>query len=100
MDNIPHDRKDVILDCAEIHTRDELHDVLSDLLALPEWYGRNLDALHDCLTESGADTRLTVCHAEELRRNLGAYADRFLLVLRNCAGENPAFRLTVEDMQA
>ena len=31
--------------------KDVLHDVLARELELPEWYGRNLDALHDCLTE-------------------------------------------------
>ena len=30
---------------------DALYDQLSDDLALPEWFGRNLDALFDCLTE-------------------------------------------------
>lgn len=27
------------------------HDYLADALCLPEYYGKNLDALYDCLTE-------------------------------------------------
>lgn len=27
------------------------HDYLTDALGLPEYYGKNLDALYDCLTE-------------------------------------------------
>lgn len=27
------------------------HDYLADALGLPEYYGKNLDALYDCLTE-------------------------------------------------
>lgn len=88
--------KILTLDGAAVHTRDELHDALSAALSLPEWYGRNLDALHDCLTEIGAETRLVIRNPEALREHLGAYADRFLLVLRDSAEENPAFRADIE----
>ena len=36
---------------AQLTTKDTVHDAMAAALELPEWYGRNLDALHDCLTE-------------------------------------------------
>lgn len=42
---------EIILDGRTVDSRETLHQRLSELLHLPVWYGRNLDALHDCLTE-------------------------------------------------
>lgn len=36
---------------AQLKDKELLHDVLAQQLELPEYYGRNLDALHDCLTQ-------------------------------------------------
>lgn len=41
----------IVLDGSVITGREQLHDAVSQQLALPEWYGRNLDALYDCLGE-------------------------------------------------
>ena len=43
--------KSVELIASQLTDKEVLHDVLVEELQLPEWYGRNLDALHDCLTE-------------------------------------------------
>ena len=43
--------KQVILDGSAITTRTQFHDAVAQQLQLPEWYGRNLDALYDCLGE-------------------------------------------------
>ena len=43
--------KRVELIASQLTDKDILHDVLIRELELPEWYGRNLDALHDCLTQ-------------------------------------------------
>ena len=73
--------------------RGALHDLFADTLSLPEWYGRNLDALHDCLTSMNEDVRVTVA-ADELIGTLGArYVEQFLRLLRDCAEENPHITL-------
>ena len=43
--------KRVELLASQMTDKEVLHDVLAKELALPQWYGRNLDALHDCLME-------------------------------------------------
>lgn len=41
----------IIIDAADMRDRDSLHLVLKEALNLPDYYGRNLDALWDCLME-------------------------------------------------
>jgi len=41
---------ELVIDGSRIASEEDLHDVISKGLALPNWYGRNLDALWDVLT--------------------------------------------------
>ena len=41
----------VLCDFARLGTPDAVYDYLSEELQLPPYFGRNLDALHDVLTE-------------------------------------------------
>lgn len=62
------------------------HESIAAALQFPAYYGANLDALHDCLTEIGAPTVLIAAHA--------ASADaRMMRVLRASVRENPALSL-------
>ena len=79
-----------------IRTRDELHDALIRALNLPTWYGRNLDALYDCLADLNQDTELRLLHPARLEEALGGYARSLLSVLRDATAENPHFRVTLE----
>lgn len=45
----------VSLDCGGLSPA-QLHDALALALDFPTWYGRNLDALYDCLTQLREDT--------------------------------------------
>lgn len=82
--------RQIVLDGAQIATRGALHDVLAQQLQLPEWYGRNLDALFDCLTDVCEPTQLTLVHAQAMEQQLGGYAQAFAQVLRLAAQENSA----------
>jgi len=44
------------LDCRQMEDREHLHDYLAQTLEFPSWYGRNLDALYDMLTDIMEDT--------------------------------------------
>lgn len=52
------------IDCAELQTRAELHNALAQLPCFPQWYGRNLDALYDVLTDIAEETQLHFHHWE------------------------------------
>ena len=47
-----------ILDGGSVGSRQALHQTLAAGLRFPDWYGGNLDALHDCLTDVGEPTEL------------------------------------------
>ena len=83
----------VTLDGRFMTTRDNAHEHLAQQLKLPDWYGRNFDALYDLLTAGiGAET-IVLTHAGELEE-LGAYGRRLLQVLRDAAESGgPAFEI-------
>ena len=80
------------INAAEIHTAGQLHELLSEELGFPRYYGMNLDALYDCLTDAEAEITMLNCGA--LAENLGERkAESFFRVLSDSAESNP--RLTV-----
>lgn len=71
--------KEIIIDGRKIQNKEVLHDVLKDKLDFPDYYGRNLDALWDCLT-GWMDLPLTLVwrNFEFSKRFLSSYADDLL----------------------
>ncbi len=86
-----------LIDGAAVCSRDELHDSLARQLKLPAYYGRNLDALFDCLSDIHEPCEIVLRGAEELFVHLGIYADVLQDVLRDAAEENPVLHLVIED---
>ena len=81
----------VLCDFARLGTPDAVYDYLSEELHLPPYFGRNLDALHDCLTDIGAPTRLILTGAA------APVAQRFLPVLRDAAKRNRYLSVEVHE---
>lgn len=71
---------EIILDFSNIKDKTELHIYLKRELQLPDYYGNNMDALHDCLSEHGNNLCITVVHFDVLKQALGDYADVLLQV--------------------
>ncbi len=46
------------VDGVQVESVPELHGALAEALGFPDYYGRNLDALHDCLRDVPAETVL------------------------------------------
>lgn len=85
-----------VLDGEKITDREMLHDILAEQLALPEWYGRNLDALYDCLTERREAAEIRILQKSVLEERLGGYAKALENVLSAIAGENPEISVLVQ----
>lgn len=82
--------KKIILDFCPIRTREEVHEYLEMKLDLPDYYGKNLDALYDCLTELGEDTCVGFFETEE-PHGITEYLRRVKQVMRDAEEDNPHF---------
>ena len=60
--------KVVILDGKLIKKRS--HDYLSEVFDFPSYYGRNLDALYDCLTDIGVETEIHLINSRYVSLDL------------------------------
>ena len=65
------------------------HDALAEAFGFPAYYGRNLDALHDCLGDIGEDTAVIVTDMGSADEN----GRRILTVLADSCRENPHLSL-------
>lgn len=79
----------IILNGAQLSTREEMHAYLAKMLHLPAYYGNNLDALHDCLTEIGEETELIL-----LNWDVYEHTRRAACVMQDCAEENEKLHIT------
>lgn len=86
----------ITLELTRMHSVPALHKYLRSALALPVYYGANLDALHDCLTELAKPTQLIVPAAVANNENLGWYGKQLLQVLQDAAAENENLTVTVQ----
>ncbi len=78
----------VTLSGNQMTTKESMHTYLARKLKLPAYYGRNLDALHDCLCEIAHPLRITVTHTAAFLEKTGAYGETFLEVLKASGTEN------------
>lgn len=85
-----------ILDGNVIENKEMLHDILADSLGFPDWYGRNLDALHDCLTDVRKETEIQLRNEGGLAAHLGNYAAALKKVLAVSAEENDRIKYIIE----
>ena len=80
--------KAIILDFHDFKDPQEVHGYLAKRLSFPDYYGRNLDALHDCLTDLSEDCCVTVvCDGKD-------FEEGFLTVFSDAAEENRHFFCT------
>lgn len=85
--------KKIELDGRKLLTKEQAHPCLKQALDLPEYYGNNLDALYDCLTELSGVT-IVLHNAQAMRES--EYGKRVLTVLEDAARENPGLGLAYD----
>lgn len=75
-----------------IVTRESLHEVLARELNFPNWYGRNLDALYDCLGDLFVETRIELVHWSS-----EGWQAAVLQVMQDAAAENSRLHIDLAD---
>ena len=73
----------ILLDGNRMDSRSALHAELREKLNLPEYYGKNLDALNDCLGEMRERPLLVIESAGRLLETDPAYAAALLRVFND-----------------
>ena len=86
------------LDGRRMCSRAEAHAYLQEALSLPDYYGKNLDALYDLLTERGEPTEIILEHFGQMHDGLGRYAKLMAATFSQAAQHNEAltFQMTEE----
>ena len=87
--------KTILLDGLYMNTKEATHIYLAERLHAPEYYGNNLDALYDILTDICEPTLLILRRREHMLTSLGDYGETLLTVFRDAAEENG--KLTFEE---
>ncbi|MBR2742776.1 MAG: barstar family protein [Clostridia bacterium] len=85
----------VIIDGNAVKSREDIHNIFEAALKLPEWYGRNLDALYECLTERSDSVAIILKNLPALEEAMGARYPALLRMLYDAAEEN--HRITVRE---
>ena len=76
-----------IIDLSPIASAKDLHNALARELDFPDWYGHNLDALYDCLTELPEAVHLVLKNWDAA----GDFSEGFESVFRDAQADNPDF---------
>jgi ribonuclease inhibitor len=79
---------------AALLDKQQLHEEIARQLALPDYYGENLDALWDVLSTWHEPLQIFVAESDRLVRQLGDYGESVLQLLQDAEAENSA--ITVE----
>ena len=82
--------KTALIDGRMIFSSVMLHESLKKQLSFPDWYGMNLDALHDVLTEFGPRWHIVF-------RNAGAAMNGLRAVCEDAMAETPGLEIEFEN---
>ena len=83
--------KNITIDCAEIPDKAALHQALAQELRFSEYYGNNLDALYDCLTDIQEDITVTLLRFD----TMGSFRAGFRAVLEEAEQDNSHLIITI-----
>ncbi len=83
--------KTIVLDGGRLACREQAMDLLGAAFDCPCWWGRNLDALCDCLWELKEPAALEV--ENHSLTAASPFGRSLLRALAQCAAENPRFSL-------
>ncbi len=90
----------VQLDGRKMINKTVLHEYVKEQLHLPEYYGKNLDALYDVLTDREEPLEIQLLYAQELKEVLCGYGEAFIETLQDAAanGRNITVRIANEEI--
>ena len=79
--------KELVLDIDNVCGADEFYDLLGKQIELPAYFGRNLDALHDVLTEQPETIKITLVNTDVMEAMAPKFLRKLRRVLEDAANE-------------
>ena len=76
--------KKIELDFKDLQTPRQIHEYIAEKMGFPGYYGKNLDALYDCLTDICEDTQVTISNYDILDYRENCIRNTFLDAAEEC----------------
>jgi|InofroStandDraft_1065614.scaffolds.fasta_scaffold135310_2 ribonuclease inhibitor len=79
----------VVLNFDGMNSKEEIQEYLAEQMEFPFYYGKNLDALYDCLTDISEPVAVA-CHMPEEEKDsyMEAYLDKLYGTFRDAEADN------------
>lgn len=87
--------KKATLPLEKLISPDAFHEEIAKTLDFPCYYGKNLDALYDCLTDIIEPTEIVFPQKAEESAYLGEYAAKVICVLKDAEIDNDSLKITI-----
>lgn len=84
----------ILLDLKAAETIEEMQNILKETLGFPDYYGGNLDACYDMLTEITEDHYIEVSSPD--KKELKRYFEKLCRVFVDAQEENPHLAVSVQ----
>lgn len=76
-----------LLDGKDMTSREAAYEVIAKEMDFPDYFGKNLDALYDCLTDMSSESTVIFVNTALLQEYLGDYAEKILSCFRDASSE-------------
>lgn len=86
-----------IIDMNGVYSADDFHGLLEEILPLPDYYGENLDALYDVLTEMGKNWHLIFRNYTEAQVCMEKYMKNLRKMCGKAMEHTPGLVIEFED---
>ena len=85
----------VVIDGRKMTDKQILHAYLKEQCRFPDYYGNNLDALYDVLTDRTEPLEIKLEYAQELKEILCGYGEAFIETLLDAAASCTNFKVEI-----
>ena len=81
------------IDLMNVTTKSQFQELIQKSIPCPDYYGRNLDALYDVLTEYCEAVEIVFLHFQEFLHQLPGYAEAVQNMCMDAQADNPQLKI-------
>lgn len=87
----------IYLKSSNMLTKKQVHKYFKKVFDLPEYYGNNLDALWDVLTERIEETKIVLDNEDLLMENLSEYGESIIELFEDLSNDYDNYSFEIRD---